>query len=168
MSNNDFIQQLQAANRPTVVDFWAPWCVPCRRTKPVLDKLAEEFAGQVDFRAINADEQPDLLRELNIMGIPTLVIVDRTGQISRLVGAQSPGYYRSMFESLATGESMVSAAISTQQRILRLGTGVAIAILAWVNAIWWLVPLGLLVMFTAVYDRCPIWQAITARFKKAE
>lgn len=167
MENSNFIQQLKDSPRPTVVDFWAPWCVPCKRTKPVLDALAQEYAGRVDFRAVNADENPELIRELKILGIPTLLTVDAEQNLSRIMGAKSPGQYRELFDSLASGGEVKTPPLSDLDRILRLGIGGLIAIFAWANAIWWLLPIGLVIMFTGVYDRCPIWQAISARFKRS-
>lgn len=165
MNKDEFIQQLRDAELPTVVDFWAPWCVPCRRTKPILDQLGQEYADRVNFQAINADEHPQLMREMRILSIPTLLIVDRSKGISRMMGAQPPESYRQLFESLASGEELVSIPISNKDRFMRLGLGAALAIIAWMYATWWLLPVGLIVMFWGVYDRCPIWQAISARFK---
>jgi thioredoxin 1 len=55
MNKYKLLEQLRQSEHPTVVDFWAPWCVPCRRIKPVLDQLAQEYDGRVNFQAINAD-----------------------------------------------------------------------------------------------------------------
>lgn len=166
MTKDELFEQIRQSERPTVIDFWAPWCVPCRRTKPILDQLGQEFAGQVDFRAINADEHTELMRELKIFSIPTLLVVNEKREITRIVGAKTPQNYRALFVSLAAGEEARVLPISNQERLIRLGTGAALAALAWMYATWWLLPVGLLVMFWGVYDRCPIWQALTARFKK--
>ena len=80
-----------------MVEFWASWCVPCRRTKPVLDRLGQEFSGRVEFKAINADEHPELMWELKIISIPTLIVVNETKEISRIIGAQSPENYDAFF-----------------------------------------------------------------------
>ena len=167
MNKEELFQQLRESELPTVIDFWAPWCVPCRRTKPILDQLGQEFSGRVNFQAINADEHPALMRELKILSIPTLMIVDTKKEINRMIGAQPPDSYRQLFESLATGEGPVSIPISNRDRFFRLGIGAVLVILAWMYATWWLLPIGLLVMFWGIYDRCPIWQAIRARFKKS-
>ena len=167
MNKEEFFNQLRESKLPTVVDFWAPWCVPCRRTKPILDQLGDEFSGRVDFQAINADEHPELMRELKILSIPTLLVVDDKKEMSRIMGAQSPENYQRLFSSLAAGEGTQALPISNRDRFFRLGAGGALAIIAWMYAEWWLLPIGLLVMFWGIYDRCPIWQAITARFKKS-
>lgn len=166
MNKEELFEQLRQSDLPTVIDFWAPWCMPCRRTKPILDQLGQDYAGSVNFRAINADEHPELMRELKILSIPTLLIVDRKKEINRMIGAQPPDSYRQLFESLADGDGTVSLPISSRDRFLRLGIGAILAILAWTYASWWLLPIGLLVMFWGFYDRCPIWQAFSARFKQ--
>jgi thioredoxin 1 len=166
MNKETLFQALKQSEQPTIVDFWAPWCVPCQRTKPILEKLGEEFSGRVNFLAINADEHPDLMRELKILGIPTLLIVDHKKEISRITGAHPPENYQRLFQSLAAGDGAVSIPLSNRDRLMRLGLGAVLVMIAWMYATWWLLPVGLLVMFLGIYDRCPIWQAITARFKR--
>lgn len=64
---------------PVMVDFWAPWCGPCRMVAPILDKMAQEFAGQIKIAKVNTDENQGLAGAFQIMSIPTLMIVkDRT------------------------------------------------------------------------------------------
>ncbi|HBY08744.1 MAG TPA: hypothetical protein DEH22_13530 [Chloroflexi bacterium] len=165
MNKEDFFEQLNQSELPSVIDFWAPWCGPCRSTKPILDQLAKEFAGKVNFLAINADDHPDLIRELKILGIPTVMTVDGKKQISRMTGAQPPASYRLVFETLAAGDEISAMPVSQRDRFMRLGIGAMLVILAWMYATWWLLPIGLIVMFWGIYDRCPIWRAITGYFK---
>ncbi len=73
---------------PVVVDFWAPWCAPCRTVAPVLDGLAREFAGQVKIVKINVDENPQASARFGIRSIPSLLIFTGGRLVETLVGAQ--------------------------------------------------------------------------------
>ena len=164
MDKKQFLEKAKASDRPVVVDFWAPWCGPCRTTKPILEKLAQEHRDSVDFWAINTDENQQLMQELKIYGIPTILLIQDGEIAGRFTGAQQESAYRQMFESLASGQT-IEIPISPIDRFLRLGVGTAAVLFALQSSTWWLLALGLLILFTGVYDRCPIWKAITGYFK---
>ena len=135
--------------------------------KPILEKLAKEYEGHVDLWQINADDNQDLLRELKVYGIPTLIVYRDGKETLRQVGAKPAGALQSMFETLAAGGVATPAGISTIDRFVRLTAGLALASFGWVNGTnWILLILGGAFMFSAVYDRCPIWKALTSQFKK--
>lgn len=166
MNLDTFKQQLGSHPNPVIVDFWAPWCMPCRVTKPILESLAIEFAGRVDFWAISADEHPELLRELKIFGIPT-VLMTRAGEITgKYTGSQSPENYRMMFEALTKADGTAAVILSAFDRLLRLLAGFVIAIAGLITGVWILVPVGGVIAFLGIYDRCPIWRALTVQFTK--
>ena len=70
-----------------VVDFWAPWCGPCMTMAPVIEQLAEEYAGRVIFGKLNTDDNPATTERFGVMGIPTLLILQGGSEIERIVGA---------------------------------------------------------------------------------
>lgn len=70
----------------TLVDFWAPWCGPCRMQSPIVDELADELAGQVEFFKMNVDEEPKTAQEFGIMSIPTLIIKKDGEVVEKLIG----------------------------------------------------------------------------------
>ena len=72
---------------PVVVDFWAPWCGPCRMVAPTLDKLAKEYAGKLLVAKVNTDENPEWMMKFGIQGIPTMLFVADGKIIHRQVGA---------------------------------------------------------------------------------
>jgi thioredoxin len=72
---------------PTIVDFWAPWCGPCRSVAPVLDKLAKEYAGQLLVTKVNTDDNPEWAQRYNVQGIPTMLFVANGRIIHRQTGA---------------------------------------------------------------------------------
>ena len=160
----EFQQKISTAGKPIVVDFWAPWCMPCRMTKPILEKLAGEYTAKVDFLPIDADTSRDVLEHFQISGIPT-VITFRNGEVAgRVTGAQNETAFRALFESLATGNE-VKIHMSTFDRTLRLGAGGLLVAVGISTGNWMLAGIGGIVAFLGVYDRCPIWRAITTMIR---
>jgi thioredoxin len=170
MTNVNFIDRLKQNPRPVVVDFWAPWCGPCRVIEPVLKKLGADYKDRVDVWKVNADEQPELLSSLRIYGIPTLVAFHQGQEVSRRTGAASQGALSALFEAALSGERPTQAGPTSADRILRLLAGIALLVLAFVNHFsgWYLLLAGIsaVVAFAAVYDRCPIYRAISRKVKE--
>ncbi len=83
-----FDELLKTADKAVVVDFWAPWCGPCRMVAPVLDELAREHANELVLAKVNVDDNPALASRYGVMSIPCVIRFDGGQETSRAVGAR--------------------------------------------------------------------------------
>ncbi len=81
-----------------VVDFWAPWCGPCRMVGPVIEQLASEYSGKVNFGKINVDDNQMVARSFGVMSIPTIVVFQRGQEVERIVGAYPKTHIEAIFK----------------------------------------------------------------------
>ncbi|WP_461537284.1 thioredoxin [Spongorhabdus nitratireducens] len=81
-------EQVSSDSDWTLVDFWAPWCGPCKMMLPVLDSVAQKYADQLTTTKVNVDEQQALAGQFSVRGIPTLVLLHKGKPVDQLVGAQ--------------------------------------------------------------------------------
>ena len=84
--DNTNFSELMAAGQPLLIDFWAPWCGPCRMMAPVIDELAGEYEGRVIVAKCNVDDAEDVAAQFNIRNIPTLVLMKGGQLVDRFVG----------------------------------------------------------------------------------
>ena len=87
VADAEFQQVVLSSSVPAIVDFWAPWCGPCRVVAPTLEKLAKEYAGKLLVAKVNTDENPEWAQKYGVQGIPTMLFVARGKIIHRQVGA---------------------------------------------------------------------------------
>lgn len=165
MNKTEFEQKISETEKPVIVDFWVAWCTPCLMTKPILDKLAKEYSDKVEFVPVNADDSREVLEQFRVFGIPTVLTLRDGKEVGRVTGAQNEANYRAMFEALAEGKE-VKIPLAQFDRMLRLGAG-AVFIMVGISTNNWLVAgVGGVIAFMGIYDRCPIWNAITGMFRR--
>jgi thioredoxin 2 len=92
-----------AAEVPVVVDFWAPWCAPCRMVTPVLEKLSRDLAGKLKVVKLNVDSATDVAARYQAQSIPLLVLIKDGAEVDRLVGAVPEPSIRSWLEPHLSG-----------------------------------------------------------------
>ena len=87
VTDANFEEQVLKANLPVLVDFWAPWCGPCRAVAPVVEEIANEYTGKLKVLKLNTDENPKIAQSYRISGIPSLMVFKNGQPVEQVVGA---------------------------------------------------------------------------------
>lgn len=93
-----FEQEVLNADVPVLLDFWAPWCGPCRMIAPILDELADEFAGKAKVVKVNVDDNPETAAKFGIRSIPTLLVFKNGEVVATQVGGVPKSQLASLIE----------------------------------------------------------------------
>ncbi len=94
-------EELSASGKPFVIDFWAEWCGPCRMIGPIIEELADEYAGKVEIGKCNVDEVNELAVKFSVRSIPTVIFLKPGGELAdKIVGTASKDSYKAKIDSL--------------------------------------------------------------------
>ena len=97
VADSDFDDVVLRSQRPVVVDFWAPWCGPCRAVEPVLEQLAAAYGDAVELVRLDVDANPSAASRYDVLSIPTVILFQGGQARETLVGARSRGHYERAF-----------------------------------------------------------------------
>jgi thioredoxin 1 len=102
VTDSDFDKQVLQSDKLVMVDFWAPWCGPCRAVAPILEDLAGEYEGRIVVAKVNMDENPRYATQYGVMAIPNLIFFKDGQMVDQIVGAGPKPFYKNRLEALLT------------------------------------------------------------------
>ena len=88
ITDDNFVAEVKNAEAPVLLDFWAEWCMPCKMLAPVIDEIADEFAGKITVGKLDTDNAREAALEFGISAIPTVIIFNKGEVVNRFVGLQ--------------------------------------------------------------------------------
>ena len=99
INDTSFKSEVTDSPIPVLVDFWAPWCGPCKMIAPVLEEIAQEYDGKAKIVKINIDDNQDTPAQFGVRSIPTLILFKNGNEVEKIIGAQSKDKLKAMIDS---------------------------------------------------------------------
>ena len=98
ITRENFENEVMKSDIPVLIDFWAPWCGPCRMMGPIIEQMADEYEGKVKVGKVNVDEEGELSQAFGVMSIPTIVLVKDGKVVKQVVGARPKAEMEAMLQ----------------------------------------------------------------------
>jgi thioredoxin 1 len=100
VTQENFETEVMKSERPVLVDFWAPWCMPCKIIAPAVERIADEMKNDIRVMKSNVDEAPEIATELSVLNIPTLILFKGGHEVARMIGVNSKEAIENKIKSL--------------------------------------------------------------------
>lgn len=100
LTDQNFEKEVLKAEMPVFVDFWAPWCGPCRMAEPIIEELTQEYEGKIKVGKLNVDQNPKTAQKYGIMSIPTVVIFQNGKEVGRKIGFSGKSGYEELIRKV--------------------------------------------------------------------
>jgi thioredoxin 1 len=102
LDKDTFQKNVIDAQKPVLVDFWAPWCGPCRAVGPIVEELAQEYNGKVEFGKVNVDDVPTIASSYGVMSIPTLIMFKDGKPVEQVIGYKPKNELKKLLDNAIT------------------------------------------------------------------